>query len=165
MTPRRATILAVALLLFWSAGQATHRADAQPKPPVLILVAASMGGTDISLTTLRGAYENQTTIYRGSRLIPLNLPTGTPARQIVDRVLLSLTPDRVGTFWIDQKIRHGIEAPRSTPSPEMMVRAVGSLKGLIGYVQMNPSAIPSAVTVLTVDGKKPSDPAYALRAP
>jgi hypothetical protein len=78
-------------------------------------------------------------------------------------VLLHLSGDRVGAFWIDQKIRTGISPPRSLATHDMLLRVIASLKGAIGYAQMDPRAMPLGLVALTVEGKSAADPAYPLR--
>jgi hypothetical protein len=76
--------------------------------------------------------------------------------------LLGLASDRVGAYWIDQRVRFGKTPPRVIASPELVMRVVASLKGAIGYVEMNPGSVPSALTVLKVEDKAPTDPGYAF---
>jgi hypothetical protein len=158
----------VVALLFCAAmlRQAPH-GQAQARPPLLVIVstATATGGGDISLSKLRSAFESQPTDYRGVRLIPFNLPVGNSARALIDRAVLGLAPERVGAFWIDQKIRSGISSPRTVSSPEMLLRVVASMRGVIGYAELNPSAVPTGIQVLTVDGKRAQDPGYPLAAP
>lgn len=68
-----------------------------------------------------------------------------------------LHPER---HWIDRKIRQGTDAPRSLPSAELAMRVVASLEGAIGYLETNPNSVPSALSVLAVDGKRPTDQDY-----
>jgi hypothetical protein len=148
-----------ALLVDWP------RTSAQTQPPVVFVISKSIGGEDISLATLRRAYANQGTEYRGVRLIPFNLALGSTARTRVDRVLLGLSPDQVGAFWIDQRVRSGVVPPRTIQSQEMLLRVVASMRGVIGYVELPVQRLPREVQALTIDGQSPQDPEYpgALR--
>lgn len=40
------------------------------------------------------------------------------------------------------------------------MRVVASLEGAIGYLETNPNSVPSALSVLAVDGKRPTDQDY-----
>jgi len=128
----------------------------------VIVVPAVTGGGDISMSKLRAAFESQPTDYRGVRLIPFNLPLGNAARTLMDRVVLGLAPNRVGAFWIDQRIRSGMTAPRSVSSPAIILRVTASMCGVIGYVQMDPKALPAGIEALSIDGKRPNDAGYPL---
>lgn len=138
---------------------------AQTNAPLLLLIAKSVGGHDISFAQLKSAYENQPTEYRGQRLIPFNLPVGHVARTRFDRIVLGLAPERVGAFWIDQRIRSGVVAPRTASSPDLLIRVVASMPGVIGYVEASPSSIPASIQILTIDGKGSGDLDYPLAAP
>jgi hypothetical protein len=156
-------ILAAALLVWcWALFDVQARGAAQTRPPVVIIVSAVTGGGDISLGKLRAAFESRPTDYRGVRLIPFNLPLGNPARTLMDRVVLGLAPDRVGAFWIDQRIRSGANAPRSVHTPEMVLRVAASMRGVISYVRMDPKALPAGLEALSIDGRRPTDSAYPL---
>ena len=160
----RAHIFGVVLLfssLWICAGDS---AGAQRAHPVLVIVGASLTATDIGVGKLRTVFQSQAADLNGVRLIPFNLPVGTPARQIVDKAVLGLGPDRVGSFWVDQRVRSGLNPPRTISTPEMLMRVVASMRGAISYVQMNPTAVPAGLRVLTVDGKGPTDSAYLLQS-
>jgi hypothetical protein len=163
MSQRRARSIVAALVLLGALIYVSSRAQTQAPFPVLVLVSAATGAGDISLGVLRSAFENQPTEYRGNRLLPFNLPPGDPARVLFDKVVLRLAADRIGAYWIDQKIRTGMSPPRSVNSHDMLLRVIASLKGAIGYAQMNPHAVPLGIVALTVEGKSPTDPAYPLK--
>lgn len=137
-------------------------ASAQGNRPICVIVAASLGASDIPLRTLRHAYEAYPTDFSGARLVPFNLALGTPARTIFDKALLGLSPEKVPLYWIDRKIRQSTDPPRSLPSPELLLRVVASLKGGIGYLEADPATIPNALRVLSVDGRRPTDSDYPL---
>lgn len=140
------------------------RAAAQAGTPLIVIVSAALGHSDIALGTLRHAFEGYATDLNGTRLIPFNQAIGTPARSILDKAVLGLEADKVASFWIDRKIRQSVDPPRALPSPDLVLRVVATLKGAIGYIEADPSSIPSAVRVLSIDGKAPNDPNYPLIA-
>ena len=166
MNHHRHHIVVAVLLACYSGLFDLHtRSAAQTPTPVLFVVSTVTGGGDIKMSELRAAFESQPTHHRGMRLIPLNLPLGHPARTLVDRVVLGLAPDRVGAFWIDQRIRSGTTPPRSINTPEMVLRVAASMRGIIGYVQTDPKTLPAGVEALSIDGKRPNDADYALAGP
>ena len=98
----------------------------------------------------------------GKRLIPFNLIVGTTARAVLDKVLFGLTQERIPYYWIDRKVREGVDAPRVLPSREMALRVAASLKGAITYVDAAPSVVLATLRVLSIDGFSPSAPDYPL---
>jgi ABC-type phosphate transport system substrate-binding protein len=70
----------------------------------------------------------------GKAIIAFNLSPGSDARTEFDRVVMSMTPDQVGRYWIDQAIRSGRRAPRQVADPLLAVRLIAKLPGSIGYV-------------------------------
>lgn len=68
------------------------------------------------------------------RLVPFNLPPGSPIRVEFDRAVLLRSPGEVGRFWVNRRIRGGERPPRHIHNPAFMVRVVSHLPGSIGYV-------------------------------
>jgi len=157
---RRIYVLMGALLIGFAAIQPSPRAIAQPKQPLLMIMAATSGITNIEIAQVRSAYDGATTEVKGLRLVPLNLPVGDPARIVIDKVILGLSLERVGAYWVDQRIRHNRQPPRTIPSPELMLRVVASMRGAIGYVKMSSARVPAGLRVLSVQGEKPIEPRY-----
>ena len=162
---RRRTWLFASTLLVLATLSAAPGLPAQPRPAarLLVLMAAAAGVTDIEQSTLRRAFESNPTEVKGIRLIPFNHNVGHPARIELDRSLLGLEPSQVGRYWTDRKIRDMVLPPRTIPSVELLLRVLVSLRGAIGYAELDPSAVPPGVRALAIDGKKPSDPSYPLR--
>lgn len=141
-----------------------ERLSAQTEGPLLVLASKSTGVSNLELSTLRRLFQGYITEQGGKRLIPLNQTIGTPARTTFDWLVLGLTEEQVGRFWVDQRIRQSTEAPRSIQSPELAIRVVASLPGAVTYVRMQPSAVPDRVQIISVDGKRPTEPGYPLAA-
>lgn len=137
------------------------RAHAQQEP-LLVVVAASLGASNIELSALRRAFQGYSVELVGKRLVPLNQALQAPARTQFDKLVLGLTPEQVGRYWIDRRIRDSVQSPRTIPSPELIVRVVASIPGAIGYVSIARNALPSQVRVLSVDGKLPGERDYPL---
>jgi hypothetical protein len=156
----------VVLLLLTAALLAPRpsRTRAQAPVPMLVIVASSLGMTDIDVGTLRRVFEGYATEQRGVRVIAFNQNVGTPARTTFDRAVLGLSPDQVGRFWMDQKVRQASQPPRTIPSPELVVRVIVSLRGGIGYLFATPRDLPKGVRYLSINGKGPTDPNYPLSA-
>jgi hypothetical protein len=154
--------MTVALLLASSALVATpsRGADATPHAQALVvIIARSTGLMDIKSATLRSAFQGYPAEYKGgARLIPFNYPTGTPERISFDRALLGLEPGDVGRFWINKRIRVEGRAPTAVPSAEVAIRVVAAMPGAITYLATE-RTLPT-IRVLTIDGKRSTDPGY-----
>lgn len=134
---------------------------AQAQRPLLVIVASDTGFTDISAASLRRAFEAYPTEYRsGKRLLPINHPVGSGERTRFDRTVLGLSPDEVGLYWVDQRIRGSAQPPRTLASAELAVRVVASFPGAITYTDA--SLLRPDLKVLTIDGKSPTDRDYLL---
>ncbi len=96
----------------------------------------------------------------GRALIPLNHPPRSGARAGFDRIVLGLTPEEVGRFWIDRRLRGLAGPPRSLDSIPLLLRLIQRFPGAISYAR---SPLPlEGLRVLRVNGKRPEDPGYAL---
>jgi hypothetical protein len=138
-------------------------AQTRAAPLLLVLMATAAGVTNVEQSTLRRAFENYSASLNGIRLVPFNHTVGHPARIAMDRNLLGLQPGQIGRYWTDRRIRDMAIAPRTIPSVELLLRVLVSLRGSIGYAEMQPMAVPAGVRALSIDGKKPGDPDYPLR--
>jgi len=155
---RRYVALLVAVVVTFlipASGPSSHAAD----PPLVMVVAATSPMQDISRSNLRRAFLSEPTGGPGGKIIPLNQPPGTPARQEFDKVVLGLETEAVARFWIDQRIRGLGGAPRAFPSA-LIARVVPQLPGTIGYLRAN--EVGPGIKVITIDGKKPGEAGYLL---
>jgi hypothetical protein len=132
--------------------------------PLLVIISSTVGLTDISSALLRRTFQGYPAEYKpGKRLIPLNYPNEAEERHRFDLIVLGLTADEVGRFWVDQRIRGSGSPPRTVPSAELAVRVVLSFAGAITYT--TPELVKPGLTVLTIDGKAAGDPNYMLSRP
>ena len=82
----------------------------------------------------------------GTAVVPLNAPTGTPARDHFDRTVLRLSTDQVGRFWLDRRIRGLGLPPRQVPDSMLVLKVVENLRGSIAYVR--PELVSARVKVV-----------------
>jgi hypothetical protein len=158
---RTTCFMFIALLLTASAlaPMPLRGADPPSVRALVVIIARSTGVTDIKSAKLRSAFQGYPAEYRGGkRLIPFNYPTDSPERIAFDRQLLGLEPSEVGRFWIDKRIRVEGRAPTAVPSADVALRVVAALPGAITYLATEPTL--PAVRVLTIDGKRFTDPGY-----
>jgi hypothetical protein len=133
------------------------RADALA--PLVVIIAASTGVTDISLGTLRRVFQGARTEYAaGKRLVPFNLATGTSERVLFDRAVLGLEPQDVGRFWINARIRDEGLPPRTVQRIDLAVPLVTGYPGAIVYMRSERFA--ASVRVLTINRVAPGAPSY-----
>lgn len=157
---RRTFCVAIVVGLLLAVASPMKRGTAQAGKGLVVVIAPAFPVKDISLANLRRAFEGLATEVGGKKVIPINHPTGTPARTSFDRVVLGLEPAAVGQFWVDRRIRAEGAPPKTVPSPELALRVVASLVGAITYVA--PELANASVKVLTIDGKAPGQPGYPL---
>lgn len=165
---RRFVRLALASVALWLAALAPLRAPpsrAQPdKRIVLIVGKAATSISDVDGAMVRRAFEGHPVEYAsGKRLVPFNAPAESSMRQRFDRMVLGFTPEEVGRFWVDQRIRGQALPPRTVASPAFGVRVVAALPGGITYVPED--VVNDTVRVLSVDGRQPGQAGYLLAPP
>jgi len=149
-------LLVLAVGLMAGLGSSASAAD----PPLAMIMGPTSPLNDISKSALRRAFLAEPTSVAGVKLLPLNQNPGTPDRGRFDAAILDLTPDAMSRFWIDQRIRGQGSPPRGIPSVAILGKLVAQLPGAICYVKL--TDVPAGVKVLTIDGKKPGTPGYAL---
>jgi hypothetical protein len=138
-------------------------AHAEPGVGTLVVVTQKSSPLEgLSLAQLRRLYTSEPVGGPdGAHLIPLNHPIGTPVRVAFDQLVLKMSPDEAGRFWVDRRIRGQRGAPKAIPSLELLCRAVANLKGTITYLRA--SDVPDNVKVLPVEGKAPDQAGYPLQ--
>jgi hypothetical protein len=128
--------------------------------PLVVVVAASSAVKDISLGELRRAFLGEAVTVGGKRLIPINHPLASPARDQFDKLVLGLKPDEVGRFWVDRSIRAQSPPPKTVQSAELAVRIAMSLPGAITYTTAD--NLNEKLRAVTIDGKAAGQPGYPL---
>jgi len=91
----------------------------------------------------------------------LNHPAQSPERVAFDQVVLKMTPDQTGRFWIDRKIRGQPAAPRSVAPRELLRKFVAASPGAVTYLR--DSEVDAQLKVLAIEGKRPQDAGYPLQ--
>jgi hypothetical protein len=96
----------------------------------------------------------------GKKLVPINQAPRSPERGEFERLVLSMSPDEVGRFWIDRKIRGQPGPPRAVSSLDLLRRAASSVPGTVAYLKT--SEVGPELKVLRIEGKRPGEPGYPL---
>jgi hypothetical protein len=136
-----------------------HAAAADRRKLVVVVVKGSPV-TAISRSDLKHCFLGDSISNAGKTLVPFNSEAKTPERMGFDRGVLGMSPDEVGRFWVDRRVRGQAGAPRSLPSILHVVKVVAKFPSAIGYVpvdQLTPELQP-----VKLDGVPYTDASYAL---
>jgi hypothetical protein len=138
------------------------RARADTSQIIVPVVGASSPTRDIALGTLRRIFLGDLVDgAAGQRYVPFNHPPLTRPRSVFDQAVLSMNPDEVARYWVDQRIRFGTRPPRTVPGIPLLRQVLARLPGAVSYVTQ--ADLDSSVRALTIDGQGPESPRYPLR--
>jgi ABC-type phosphate transport system substrate-binding protein len=140
-----------------------HGDQARKPVAIAVIVAKSSKITGMSANDLKRAFTGETVSAGGGRLVPFNQNPSSGPRAAFDRVVLRMTADEVGRFWVDRKIRGETGAPRALASSAQTVKVVAKFPNAIGYVPVD--EVTADVKVIAVDGDLPGDDNYTLWTP
>lgn len=107
---------------------------ALPQVDLAVFVNVQAGAKQMSAVEMETMFTRaQTRWDDGTPIVPINAPPGSSLRVEFDRVVLRLSPDEVGRFWIDRRVRGLGLPPRHVSEPATIVRVVEKLNGAIAY--------------------------------
>lgn len=149
----RSTIVLVVLAIL---AITSGRAAAGPR--LVVVVAKDSKVTSISRSDLRRCFSGDSVIVTDQRLVPFNLPPSSSDRVTFDRVILLMSPEQVGRFWVDRKIRGQSQAPRALPSAHHTVKIVARFPGAIAYIPID--QVTADVKVIAIDSVQPGAAGY-----
>jgi ABC-type phosphate transport system substrate-binding protein len=139
---------------------AQPRASLGAKDALAVVVAKDFPADNLSFGDLKRLYLGNPVVAGGKTLTPLTYPKQASERAAFDRSVLGMSPDEVGRYWIDRKMRGQTGAPKTLDSADVVIKVVSKVDGAIGYVRS--SAIPQTVKTLRIDGKLPNDSGYRI---
>jgi hypothetical protein len=129
-------------------------AHANGRDEIHVLVHPSSRVVSLSGLMLEAIYTRSTTRWDdGSTIVPFNLGSTDPVRHSFDRAVLQLSPELVGRFWLDQRIRGLGAPPKQVPDIALMVRVIERLAGSIGYAPASRTGSTAKVVARLVNGK------------
>jgi hypothetical protein len=96
----------------------------------------------------------------GKKLVPINQAPRSTERGEFERLVLGMSPEEVGRFWIDRKIRGQPGPPRAASSVDLLRRTAAAMPGAVVYLKAGD--VGTELKALRVDGKRPGDPGYPL---
>lgn len=144
----------------WS-GLTTQRAGAQIIERLAVVVAKDSPLLELSQYELKKLYlGTDLTDPSGARIVPFNQAPKSPDRVAFDSRVLGMSPDQIAQYWIDRKIRGQGGSPKAIGPADLLQRVISKLPHSIAYVRAD--EVREDVRVIAIDGRKPSDAAYAL---
>jgi hypothetical protein len=127
---------------------------------LVVVVAKGSSITSISRSDLKHCFSGETVSGGGKTLVPFNFATSTAEREGFDKAVLGMSPDEVGQYWINRKVRGQSAAPRSLPSNAHVAKVVAKFPGAIGYLPAD--ALTADVKAVAVDGVEYTDAKYNI---
>lgn len=132
------------------AGALCGMARAERSRALVVVVAKASKVKSLSKAELRRCFSGDAVVVNDVRLIPFNFAPGLPERLAFDRGVLGLSPEEVGRYWVDRKIRGERQAPRALPGAPTILRIVVHFPGAIGYVPAD--QVTDDVAVVQIEG-------------
>lgn len=148
---------AILVCLLALASVRAARADA----PLVVVVAKGSPVKSISRAQLKQCFLSEPTTVEDRPLVPFNASPGSPDRVRFDREILGMTPEQVGRYWVDRKVRGEAGAPRSLPSDTHIMKVVAKFPNAIGYIPVD--RVTPELQPVAIDGVPYSDPRYPLQ--
>lgn len=161
--PRRWRLCGLVATAAALAGALLPAARVRASSDVVLAVVVGPGSKlgELGVSDLKRIFTSErVTDPGGNKLIPLNHPPKTVDRVGFDRSVLGMSPDEVGRFWVDRRIRGGSGPPRTVESIATLRRVVQNLPGAIGYLRRG--HLNSEVKALRIEGKLPGEPGYPV---
>jgi len=127
---------------------------------LVVVVARGSAVTNISRDDLKRCFLGDRISAGDKTLVPFNTAPNSPERVAFDKAVLGMTPDEVGRFWIDRKIRGQSPAPRSLPSAAHVAKVAAKFPNAIGYLPAD--QMTSDIQAVAVDGVAYTEAGYKL---
>jgi ABC-type phosphate transport system substrate-binding protein len=131
-----------------------RRASAQ----IAVIVGRGTAVSSLSLEELRRIYSAKTVSLGGHRL---TIGEYSKVRGAFYGALLKRTEDQARRSWVAAAFRGEGVLPTEFQDPTALKRWVNDHPGAIGFVDL--ASADATVTVLAIDGKRPTDAGYALK--
>jgi hypothetical protein len=127
---------------------------------LVVVVAKGSSVTNISRSDLKRCFTGETVSAGDKTLVPFNAAPNTPERSGFDKAVLGMSPDEVGRFWVDRKVRGQSAAPRSLPSAAHIAKVAAKFPGAIGYLPAD--QMTSDIQAVAIDGVPYTDAHYDI---
>jgi ABC-type phosphate transport system substrate-binding protein len=148
----------VALLLCFSSACVYGQSD-----PIAVVVNPSNPLTNISMAKLRETFQCERTSWpSGERIALFSRYESTIEYTVMLREIYKMSEAEYKQFWVMKQVRgEGSCRVTGLPSKGMTMEAVRSRPGAIALVRV--SDVTPEMKVLSIDGRKPDSPGYALQ--
>jgi hypothetical protein len=156
----KTTIASIVIALGVVLGGGVAGADGKK---IVVVVAQGSSVTNLSRADLKRCFTGEAVSVGDKPLVPFNAAPNTPDRAGFDKAVLGMTPDEVGRFWVDRKVRGQSGAPRSLPSPAHVAKVAAKFPGAIGYLSAD--QMTSDIQPVAVDGVAYTDAKYNIVTP
>jgi hypothetical protein len=102
---------------------------------LVVITHPGVGESHLDIDALRAVFLRRRLVWSaGLHIVAINQPNGTPVRVTFDRTVLGFSQEQVARFWIDARIRSGMQAPRMIAGDAMIANVVRQLPGAISYM-------------------------------
>jgi hypothetical protein len=136
------------------------RLAAADREKLVVVVAKTSSVTNISRVDLKRSFLGDPITVGGARLAPFNAEPNSDERAGFDLGVLGMTPEEIGRFWVDRKVRGQGAAPRSLPAIHL-AKVIAKVPGAIGYLRVD--QLTADVKAITVDGVAHDSARYTIR--
>jgi hypothetical protein len=127
---------------------------------LVVVVAKGSSLTNISRADLKRCFTGEPVSAGGKSLVPFNAQPGSSERAGFDKAVLGMSPDEVGRYWVDRKVRGQSSAPRALPSAAHIAKVAAKFPGAIGYLPED--QMTTDIQAVSVDGVAYTDARYAI---
>jgi len=126
---------------------------------LVVVVARTSVVTNMSRLDLRRTFLGEPIVIGDVRLAPFNAEPNSDERAGFDLSVFAMTPDQIGRFWVDRKVRGQGAAPRSLPAIHL-AKVIAKFPGAIGYLRFD--QLTADVKPVKIDGVAYTDPRYSI---
>ncbi|WP_044406888.1 type 2 periplasmic-binding domain-containing protein [Thiomicrospira microaerophila] len=113
----------------------------------LVVIANATVQDHVEIATLSRIYTGRMIVLNGTGVNPVNLASGSPARQQFLQHVLNQDDDKYIGYWIVRRSIGKGAPPREFATTQEIIDYVANTPGAIGYIDSD-SNLPSSVKVL-----------------
>jgi len=151
--------ITLTLLCFVAMAVAARPGRADGKK-LVVVVAKGSSLTTISRGDLKRCFLGEPVSAGDKPLVPFNAMPNSPDRAGFDKAVLGMSPEEVGRYWVDRKVRGQSAAPRALPSAAHVAKVAAKFPGAIGYLPAD--QMTSDIQAVAVDGVPYTDARYDI---
>jgi ABC-type phosphate transport system substrate-binding protein len=145
-------VLAAALTL-------APEASAGPAKVLVLIVHKDSPIKNLSRAEIRDIFLKRRQVWpNGQTIIPINGPLEAQEKKAFDKLLLGMTTQELGVYWVKEAVVGRATPPRRVASMNLAKQMVAALPGAITYIDLD--KVDGKVKVISIDDLAPSDPRY-----